>query len=236
MADWMERAKQKFTESTEGTTDVTDERALTSVMAVPQIETFEDSDSNVSNVSTSDEKYQDIALKCLRKLQTQHEKNLASGGYDPSDARVLITDWITECARAGLSSHRLDAVKPFILTAVKIENNYIRELPQCRKEEPPMPMAVEIEQLQSAPRVDLAHQQLSVAIRDMPVTLEEALGSPLFDEFDLDQISKGNMSKEGLRMYIASWLIADKHFPYVLHHDWQDRLHWEHTTTLNERN
>ena len=41
---------------------------------------------------------------------------------------------------------------------------------------------------------------LEAAISDMPVTLEKVLASPLFVEFDLDQISKGNMIHEALRM------------------------------------
>ena len=167
------------------------------------------------------EKYRDIALKCLRKLQTQNEHNLESGGYDPSGARVLIADWITECARSGISSHRLNQVKSIILKTVVIENSYIRELTDCQKEEPSKSVEKEVAPVS---RVDLVHQQLSNAISGIPVTLKEVLASPLFDEFDLDQISKGNMNREALRMYIGSWLVADRNLPCVLHQDWWDIL------------
>lgn len=95
-------------------------------MAVPERGISEYSDSNVRNVSTSDERYRDIALKCLGELQARHERNLVSGGYDPGGARVSTDDWIKECARAGISRSRLDAIRSLILRAVTIENGYIR--------------------------------------------------------------------------------------------------------------
>jgi|APSaa5957512535_1039671.scaffolds.fasta_scaffold103485_2 hypothetical protein len=70
----------------------------------------------------------------------------------------------------------------------------------------------------------IAEQKLMELLSELPVSLEEILSSQLFDEFDFLQIANGCMNREGLLMYIASWLIAGKYLPCVLHHDWRERL------------
>ena len=69
-----------------------------------------------------------------------------------------------------------------------------------------------------------AHSIIKEAISDLPVSLEDVISSPLFDAFDIEQISAGNMQMDGLKMYVASWLIAGRHIPFILHQDWCDRL------------
>jgi hypothetical protein len=69
-----------------------------------------------------------------------------------------------------------------------------------------------------------AAELLSEWIRELPTNVDEVLASPLFDEGDLWQIGNARLGRDELRMYIGSWLIGSKQFPFVLHSDWARRL------------
>ena len=58
----------------------------------------------------------------------------------------------------------------------------------------------------------------------LPVTVEGIRLSPIFSQDDYEDIASGEYDIDSMRMYIASWLIAGRNFPFLLHHDWQDRL------------
>lgn len=64
-------------------------------------------------------------------------------------------------------------------------------------------------------------QILGEVIRGLPISLDEVKASRLFDEDDRMQISDHQFNREDLRMYIASWLLADKRFPFILDADWE---------------
>lgn len=68
------------------------------------------------------------------------------------------------------------------------------------------------------------NEVLSEVISNMPVTLDEVRESLLFSESDLSDISKLHYSTEALQMYVASWLLAGRVFPFILRHDWKQRL------------
>lgn len=56
-------------------------------------------------------RWQLTAMRILHGLIDQHRENLAAGGYDPDQARVLITDWQAECFEAGMDRVRFYKVK-----------------------------------------------------------------------------------------------------------------------------
>ena len=78
--------------------------------------------------------------------------------------------------------------------------------------------------LSAATTKALAAELLSEWIRELPTNVDEVLASPLFDEVDLWQIGNGHLGRDELRMYIGSWLIGGRQFPFVLHSDWARRL------------
>jgi hypothetical protein len=58
----------------------------------------------------------------------------------------------------------------------------------------------------------------------LPVNAKSVRQSGIFSDDDYKDIEAGEYSEESLKMYIASWLIAGRIFPFVLRHDWAARL------------
>jgi hypothetical protein len=87
-----------------------------------------------------------------------------------------------------------------------------------------LPNSVAIVAPVAVTNLQIAEEILTEIVGELPVSLEEVLSSRLFDEFDFLQIARGNMSRSGIQMYIASWLIAKRYLPCVLHCDWRKRL------------
>lgn len=69
-----------------------------------------------------------------------------------------------------------------------------------------------------------AAEFIELACDRLPVTGREVLESEVFAESDLVDIELGVLGLEATRLYIASWLIAGRTFPFVLQHDWVTRL------------
>jgi len=65
---------------------------------------------------------------------------------------------------------------------------------------------------------------IELACEKLPVKVKEVFESGIFAESDIADIESGVYSLESMRLYIASWLIAGKTFPFVLRHDWVTRL------------
>jgi hypothetical protein len=65
---------------------------------------------------------------------------------------------------------------------------------------------------------------IELACQNLPVNFNEVFESEIFAESDIADIESGAYRIEDMQLYIASWLIAGRTFPFVLRHDWLTRL------------
>lgn len=68
------------------------------------------------------------------------------------------------------------------------------------------------------------HKKIAASIVDLPLTLEEVLDEPLFSDYGLYDIATGTFSIGALTLYIGSWVLAGKQFPFLLRADFKERL------------
>ncbi len=67
---------------------------------------------------------------------------------------------------------------------------------------------------------------LQTVIDGLPTTVEEVISSPIFDPWNehTELIANGEFDHQFLRQYIASWLLVEKRFPYLIRMDATKRL------------
>lgn len=72
-------------------------------------------------------KWQTVALKAFESLYTEHQTRLEKTGYDPSAARVLVTDWRNRCYDSGMSKQTWGNCKKSLTEQglITVAHNYV---------------------------------------------------------------------------------------------------------------